>query len=111
MNLLALVSEVLWLQTTMVSSSTHFPFGRMNSFFEMPVKNMTLALSTAPLDIGCLPKVKLSLMSSSSQKQQSSIELNCLSLSHVIPLGTPNRHMICFHVKFQIVLDVILARA
>ena len=51
-NLVVLVSDVLWDQTTFGSSSTHLPFFWSKSYFLMPVKMTPLVRSTAPLDWG-----------------------------------------------------------
>jgi len=57
-NFVALDSKVLCDQMTEVTSSAHFPFGLPCNLFEMPWRIMPFALSTRPLDCGCLTKAK-----------------------------------------------------
>ena len=55
-NFVALDLEVFCDQMTKVSSSVHLPLGLPCNLFEMPWRIMLFALSTRPLDCGCLTK-------------------------------------------------------
>jgi hypothetical protein len=49
---------VLWLHTTLISSSGHFPLGWLKISFIIPVIIMPFALSTSPFGSGCLTDAK-----------------------------------------------------
>jgi hypothetical protein len=49
---------VLWLHTTLISSSGHFPLGWLKISFIIPVIIIPFALSTSPFDSGCLNDAK-----------------------------------------------------
>jgi hypothetical protein len=57
-KLLGLDIEVLWFQTTLISSFVHFPFGNPTKDFVFPSRIIRFALSTSPLDSGCLTEAK-----------------------------------------------------
>ena len=61
-NFVALDSEVLCDHMTEVSSSAHFPLGLPCNLLEMPWRIISFALSTRPLDWGCLTEVKHSFV-------------------------------------------------
>jgi hypothetical protein len=49
---------VLWLHTTLINSSSHFPLGWLKINFIIPVIIIQFALSTNPFDSGCLTDAK-----------------------------------------------------
>ena len=49
---------VLWLHTTLINSSRHFPLGWLKISFIIPIIIMPFALSTSPFDSGCLTDAK-----------------------------------------------------
>jgi hypothetical protein len=49
---------VLWLHTTLINSSGHFPLGWLKINFIIPVIIMSLALSTSPFDSECITDAK-----------------------------------------------------
>jgi hypothetical protein len=49
---------VLWLHTTLINSSGHFPLGWLKINFIIPVIIIQFALSTNPFDSGCLTDAK-----------------------------------------------------
>ena len=61
-NFVALDSEVLCEHMTEVSSSAHFPLGLPCNILEMPWRIIPFALSTTPLDGGCLIEAKHSFV-------------------------------------------------
>jgi hypothetical protein len=63
-----LETVVLWLHTTLISSSGHFPLGWLKINFIIPVIIIPFALSTSPFDSGCLTDAKCILVPIQSQK-------------------------------------------
>ena len=61
-NFVALDSEVLCDHMSEVSSSTHFSLGLSCNLLEMPWRIIPFALSTRPLDWGCLTEAKHSFV-------------------------------------------------
>jgi hypothetical protein len=59
---------VLWLHTTLINSSGHFPLGWLKINFIIPVIIIPFALSTSPFDYGCLTDAKCILVPIRSQK-------------------------------------------
>jgi hypothetical protein len=67
-NHVDLETTVLWFHTTFISSSGHFPFGRLKIDFIIPVIMIPLARSTSPFDSGCLIDAKCIFVPIWSQK-------------------------------------------
>jgi hypothetical protein len=57
-NPMDLETKVLWFYTTLISSSGLFPFGRLKCDLIIPSRIIPFALSTKPLDFGCLTDAK-----------------------------------------------------
>lgn len=60
--------EVLWFQTTLINSLGYLPFSNTTKDFEIPNKMMAFALSTNPLDFGCLTDAKCIVLPTRIQK-------------------------------------------
>jgi hypothetical protein len=101
---------VLWLHTTLISSSGHFPLGWLKISFIIPVIIISFALSTRPLDSGCLTDAKWIFVPIWSQKSLNASASNCVPLSTVIAFGTPKRQTIFCQKNFWTVTEVIVAK-
>nr|GFD11059.1 hypothetical protein [Tanacetum cinerariifolium] len=71
---------VLWAQRTWGSSSTQFLFPSPRRAL-IPSPRLLFALSTSPLDCGCLNDVKCCVIFSLSHQSLNGLSANCLPLS------------------------------
>jgi hypothetical protein len=101
---------VLWLHTTLINSSGHFPLGWLKINFIIHVIIMPLALSTSPFDSGCLTDAKWIFVPICSQNSLKASASNCVPLSTVIAFGTPKRQTIFCQKIFWTVTEVIVAK-
>jgi hypothetical protein len=91
---------VLWLHTTLINSSGHFPLGWLKINFIIPVIMMPLALSTSPFDSGCRTDAKWIFVPICSQNSLKASESNYVPLSTVMAFGTPKRQTIFCQKNF-----------
>nr|GFA73191.1 hypothetical protein [Tanacetum cinerariifolium] len=90
---------VLWAQRTWGSSSTQFLFPSPKCAL-MPSPRLLFALSTSPLDCGCLANAKCCVILNLSHQSLNGLSANCLPLSEIISLGIPKRHTMLSHTNF-----------
>nr|GEV53106.1 hypothetical protein [Tanacetum cinerariifolium] len=77
----------------------------------MPSPGLLFALSTSPLDCGCLTDAKRCVIFSLSHQSLNGLSANCLPLSEIISPGIPKRHTILSHTNFFTCPPVIVATA
>jgi hypothetical protein len=109
-NPVDLDAVVLWIHTTLISSSGHFPLGWLKISFIIPVIIIPFALSTNPFDSRCLTDAKWILVPIWSQKSLNASASYCIPLSMVIAFGTPKRQTIFCQKNFWTVTEVIVAK-
>nr|GFA47820.1 hypothetical protein [Tanacetum cinerariifolium] len=90
---------ILWTQRTWGSSSTQFLFPSPKRAL-MPSPRLLFALSTSPLDCGCLTDAKCCVIFSLSHQSLNVLSANCLPLSEIISPGMPKRHTMLSHTNF-----------
>jgi hypothetical protein len=101
---------VLWLHTTLINSSCHFPLGWLKINFIIHVIIIPFALSTNQFDSGCLIDAKWIFVPTRSQKSLNVSASNWVPLSTIIAFGTPKWQTIFCQKNLCIMAEVIEAK-
>nr|GEY21162.1 hypothetical protein [Tanacetum cinerariifolium] len=97
-----------------VGMTASVPYVRENgvsSWLDLIIVRLRFALSTSPLDCGCLTDVNRCVIFSLSHQSLNGLSLNCFPLSEIISPGIPKRHTILSHTNFFTCPPVIVATA
>ena len=102
-----LETVVLWLHTTLINSSGHFPLGWLKINFIISVIIIPFAVSTSPFDSECLTDAKWICVPIRSQKSLNVSTSNCVPLSTVL-LSAHRSGKQCFAKRIYVLWSKLL---
>jgi hypothetical protein len=102
----ALQTVVLWLDTAIGMTSTHFPFFSPSNIFFIAWKIKQFAFSTASFDCGCYNDAKVTFMPICWQHSLNIGLLKNFALSTIMCLGTPYLQIMLYQKNFLIVAEL-----